>query len=513
MTSNTWIPDSPPRVERRGRAGCRGAVGGMLGGLAGLFLLVGLSGCGGGAAGANEINSSPGGSGSTTEPSGGTKDPGSSGGSGGGSHHGADTLHFMKTDPDQAALGNLLFYDKILSGNRNIACATCHHALANNGDGLSLPIGEGGIGLSVARDTGTGADAVFGRVPRNAPPLFNLGVTELTALFWDGRVQLDAAAPSGFDTPAGDDLPLGLGSLLAAQAMFPVTSDVEMAGGPGENPIADAAAVGDLAGPDGVWAQLAQRIRDIPEYVELFENAFDDVASADDITMVHVARAIAAFEARDFRFTNSPFDEFLAGKSSALTTQQKRGMALFNGRAGCSICHSGPLQTDFDFHPTAQPQIGPGKGIGVLGQEDFGRAVVSGDPDERYYFRTPSLRNVALTAPYGHAGAFDTLEAQVRHYIDTTVSINNYDRSQAVLPSRPDLDALDFLIMDRQDVLDEIADEAAAEFLELGAQPRDLSDRDITDLLAFLQSLTDPAALDLRFLVPDRVPSGLPLAD
>jgi cytochrome c peroxidase len=498
MTTNGWIPASPPRVERSGREGCRRAAGGIFGGLAGLLLLVGLAGCGGGAAGVSEIHSSPG---------------GSTGGSGGSHQHDAHPLRFMKTDPNQAALGNLLFYDKILSGNRNIACATCHHALANNGDGLSLPIGEGGVGLSVARDTGTGADAVFGRVPRNAPPLFNLGVEDLTALFWDGRVQVDAAAPSGFDTPAGDALPLGLGSLLAAQAMFPVTSPEEMAGAAGENPIADAAAAGDLAGPDGVWAQLAQRIRDIPEYVELFENAFDDVASADDITMVHVARAIAAFEARDFRFTDSPFDEFLAGKSSALTTQQKRGMALFNGAAGCSICHSGPLQTDFDFHPTAQPQIGPGKGIGVLGQEDFGRAVVSGDPDERYYFRTPSLRNVALTAPYGHAGAFDTLEAQTRHYIDTTVSINNYDRSQAVLPSRPDLDALDFLIMDQQDVLDEIADEAAAEFLELGARPRDLSDRDITDLLAFLQSLTDPAALDLRFLVPDRVPSGLPLAD
>jgi cytochrome c peroxidase len=513
MTSNCWIPDSPRRVERRGRAVCRRALGGMLGGLAGLFLLVGLSGCGGGAAGANEINSSPGGSGSTTDTSGGGKDPGSSGGSGGGGHHGADAVHFMQTDPDQAALGNLLFYDKILSGNKNIACATCHHALANNGDGLSLPIGEGGVGLSVARDTGTGADAVFARVPRNAPPLFNLGVTELTALFWDGRVQVDPDAPSGFDTPAGDDLPKGLGSVLAAQAMFPVTSDVEMAGAPGENPIADAAAAGDLAGPDGVWAQLARRIRAIPEYVDLFENAFDDVASADDITMVHVARAIAAFEARDFRFTDSPFDEFLAGKSSALSDQQKRGMALFNGRARCSICHAGPLQTDFDFHPTAQPQIGPGKGVGVFGMEDFGRAAVSGDPEETYYFRTPSLRNVALTAPYGHAGAFNTLEAQVRHYIDTTASLNNYDRSQAVLPSRPDLDALDFVIMDQQDVLDEIADEAVEEFEELGARPRKLSDRDVDDLIAFLQSLTDPAALDLRHLVPAQVPSGLPLAD
>jgi cytochrome c peroxidase len=500
--------DSTPAL---GPAGRRRAVGGWTGGLLSVLLMAGLAGCGGTTAGADEINARPGGTDTATDPT--TDTAGSGRGSRGGRHHDGDTLRFMKTDPAQAALGNLLFYDKILSGNRNIACATCHHALAAGGDGLSMPIGEGARGLSVARDTGTGADAVEARVPRNAPPLFNLGVEDQTTLFWDGRVQFDPDAPSGFDTPAGDDLPAGLDSLLAAQAMFPVTSREEMAGQPGENAIAEAVEAGDLAGPDGVWAQLAQRIREIPEYVDLFVDAFDGVSGADDITFVHVARAIAAFEARDFRFTDSPFDRFLAGDSDALTDHQKRGMALFNGRARCSICHAGPLQTDFDFHPTAQPQIGPGKGVGLFGMEDFGRVVVSGDPEETYYFRTPSLRNVALTAPYGHAGAFNTLEVQVRHYIDTTESINSYDRTQAVLPSRPDLDALDFVIMDHQDVVDEIAEEAAAEFEELAAQPRDLSDRDVDDLIAFLNALTDPAALDLRHLVPTRVPSGLPLAD
>jgi len=489
-------------IPAPGPVGLRRAVDGWMGGLVGVLLLVGMAGCGGNSAGANEFNSRPSGTDTATDP---TADP-SGGGSGGGHHHDGDALRFMKTDPDQAALGNLLFYDKILSGNRNIACATCHHALAANGDGLSMPIGEGARGLGVARDTGTGVDAVFGRVPRNAPPLFNLGVEDLTALFWDGRVEVNPDAPGGFDTPAGDQLPAGLGSLLAAQAMFPVTSPEEMAGVPGENPVADAAAAGDLAGPDGVWAQLAQRIREIPEYVTLFTDAFEDVGGADDITFVHVARAIAAFEAREFRFTDSPFDQFLAGKKGALTDPQKRGMDLFNGAAGCSFCHSGPLQTDFGFHATAQPQIGPGKGVGVLGLEDFGRGIVTGDLADRYFFRTPSLRNVVITAPYGHAGVFNTLEAQTRHYIDTIASLNHYDRSQAVLPSRPDLDALDFQVMDQPAVLEAIAAQN---------QPpaRDLSDRDVDDLIAFMQSLTDPAALDLRHLVPTRVPSGLPLAD
>jgi len=496
MTTNRSIP-------ALASGGLKRAAGGWMGGFAGLLLLTGLAGCGGSTAGADEINSRPSGTDTTTTDT-------SSGGGGHDGHHGGggdgSTVHFLKADPDQAALGNLLFYDKILSGNMNIACATCHHALANNGDGLSLPVGEGGVGLSIARDTGTFPDDIFGRVPRNAPPLFNLGIEELTALFWDGRVQVNPDAPSGFDSPAGDDLPTGLANVLAAQAMFPVTSLEEMAGVAGENPVGDAAQAGNLAGPGGVWDLLAQRIRAIPEYVDLFKGAFDDVSTADDITFVHVANAIAAFEIRDFRFTDSPFDKFIAGKSSALTDQQKRGMDLFNGDAGCSFCHSGSLQSDFKFHATAQPQIGPGKGVGVLGLEDFGRELFTGDPDDRYFFRTPSLRNVALTAPFGHAGVFDTLEAQTRHYIDTIASLNSYDRTQAVLPSRPDLDVLDFQIMDQPAVLEAIAAQN---------QPpaRDLSDRDIADLIAFMQALTDPAALDLRHLVPDRLPSGLPLAD
>ena len=86
-------------------------------------------------------------------------------------------------------LGKQLFFDKILSGNLNISCATCHHSFTATGDGLSLPIGEGGRGLGVTRDTGVGADAVHERVPRNAPAVFNLGAREFTTLFHDGRVQ------------------------------------------------------------------------------------------------------------------------------------------------------------------------------------------------------------------------------------------------------------------------------------------------------------------------------------
>jgi hypothetical protein len=88
-----------------------------------------------------------------------------------------------------------------------------------------------------------------------------------------------------------------------------------------------------------------------------------------------------------------------------------KGMKLFYGRADCADCHSGTFQTDLEFHAIGIPQIGPGfGGVGFQGREDFGREGVTGDPEDRYKFRTPSLRNVALTAPYGHDGFYRTLE-------------------------------------------------------------------------------------------------------
>ena len=82
----------------------------------------------------------------------------------------ADFVDDGTPDPAKFLLGQMLFFDKIISGNRNISCATCHHAMADTGDGLSLPVGEGGLGLGVTRDTGSGPDAIHERVPRNAPP-------------------------------------------------------------------------------------------------------------------------------------------------------------------------------------------------------------------------------------------------------------------------------------------------------------------------------------------------------
>ncbi len=414
----------------------------------------------------------------------------------------ADYLNNGNYDDDLVDLGRLLFFDEVLSGNRNISCATCHHPDNATGDALSLPLGEGGVGLGVARTTGTGATRVRQRVPRNSPALFNLGARQFRSLFHDGRVAIDAGTASGFATPAGAALPTGLGSVLAAQALFPVTSEIEMAGRRGTNEIGRAAARGRLAGDRGVWNLLAQRLRDIPEYVRLFRNAFDDVDDASDLTMTHVANAIAEFEMDAFRSDNSPFDRVLRGDPNAISQQQRRGMNLFYGRAGCARCHAGALQTDRRFHSIAMPQVGPGTGDGVDGREDFGRERVTGNRADRYEFRTPSLRNVELTSPYGHSGAYSSLEAMVEHYRDPQREIRDYDPSQLILPSRRNLDRFDLLVM--QDPRRVAAIAASNE-----ARRGRLNNRDIDELIAFLRSLTDPSARDLSSQVPARVPSGL----
>jgi len=413
--------------------------------------------------------------------------------------------------PLKAELGKMLFFDKILSGNLNISCASCHHALTGTGDGLSLPVGEGGRGLGVTRNTGSGNDSVPERVPRNAPPVFNLGALEFTSMFHDGRVEEDPTQPSGFRSPAGDDLPDGLENVLAVQAMFPVTSGTEMAGQEGENDQANAGAAGELAGPDGVWDLIAKKLQSIPEYVDLFKATYpNEIQDEGDINYVHAANAIAAFEARDWRFDNSPFDQYLRGNKKALSTEALIGMNVFYGKAGCGSCHQGTFQTDHDFHAIAMPQIGAGKGDNLPGyddgHDDFGRERVSGDSADRFRFRTPSLRNVALTPPYGHSGAYNTLEAVVRHHLDAVNSLHEYDTEQATLPSRPDLDELDFVVMN-----DDFRRDAIAQASDLA--PVRLKEKDFRELMAFLLALTDSAALDLRGDVPASVPSGLPMWD
>ena len=259
---------------------------------------------------------------------------------------------FHEYDPKLAEIGRLLFYDPVLSGNRNISCGTCHHHDLASGDGLALGVGEGGVGLGSERTTGQGSDRIEKRVPRNTSALFNLGAREIRVLFHDGRLSIDDIFGNGFNSPAEEFLPEGLKGLLAAQALFPLTSETEMAGNPEENKIAGAA----YDRIDYVWPLLVERVRGIAGYVERFRQADPGIGGPGDLSIVHIANALGDFMNSEWRSMDSPFDRYLAGDAAALGADASAGMELFYGQAKCGSCHSGKLMSDQDFHALALPR-------------------------------------------------------------------------------------------------------------------------------------------------------------
>ncbi len=390
---------------------------------------------------------------------------------------------------EKVTLGQALMFDKELSGNRDIACATCHHPLLHSADNLSLSLGTGGRGLGPARVRGVGR----GLIPRNAPEVFNRGANAWRTMFWDIRVS--GSLQSGFTTPAGAKLPAGLENILAVQAMFPVTSNDEMRGAQGENDVASI----DPTDLPAIWAKLTQRLLAIPAYVAMFNAAFPDVPS-NAIGFQHAANAIAAFEIAAFTFADSPWDRYVAGDESAMPDDAKNGAILFFGSAGCSKCHAGNLLTDQQAHDIGTPQLGPGKGS--VAPQDYGNGMVTGSAANRYAFRTPPLRNVALTGPWMHAGAFTTLRGAVEHELDPAMSLRHYDPTQLAPEVRDTY------------LGDEATITAILGNLDTNVQtPKHLSAQQIDQLVSFLEALTDPAAADLSGVIPTSVPSGLPVYD
>ena len=409
---------------------------------------------------------------------------------------------FQKFDAKRAALGQLLYYDKLLSGNRNISCGTCHSHEHASADGLSLGIGEGGIGLGPKRLLSKRlSDVPKKRVPRNANALFNLGHKDFRVLFHDGRLSIDNIYGNGFNTPAEEWFPKGLTSIAAAQAMFPVTSETEMAGSAQENDIA----ASRRERIDRTWPIIAKRIWANSTYVEMFKDVYADVNQAGNITMVHIANAIGDFVISEFRSTDSPFDRHLAGDEDAVSDDQQAGMELFYGKANCSTCHTGPLLTDQKFYALALPPVGPGRTRAFDPMpRDVGRMGETDMLEDAYRFRTPSLRNVAKTGPYGHNGTYASLEGIIRHHIDPIGSLENWDRAQLVMPSSARFAASDFAIWEDNR-------EMARLKSKLDIKPQSLNDREVESLVTFLDALTDPASIRGRLGKPDRVPSGLPI--
>lgn len=393
---------------------------------------------------------------------------------------------FLQFDPAQARLGQLLFYDPILSGNRNISCATCHSPIFGSGDGVALGFGEGGIGVGPDRIQGTAKV----RQSRNAPALWNLGAKEVRVLFHDGRVEKISEA---FQTPAGGQLPEGLNSVLAAQALFPMLARTEMAGDPNENDVADAA----VDNAQAAWGILAARVEAIKEYRQMFEAVFGD----SDVGIINIANALAAYIDADFRAQNTPFDKFLAGDETAITKQQKRGVALFYGDAGCSECHSGSLFSDQQFHNIGLPTFGPGmtRRFDPVAR-DVGRMAVSNNRADAFKFRTPFLRNVANTAPYGHNGAYKTLEGIIRHHADPENGLLNWTEKNVDLPKMDGVSD-DFAVLSERRVQSQIVD-------GISIRSKLIRNEDIKALVDFLNSLS-PSESIVPMGRPNSVPSGL----
>jgi cytochrome c peroxidase len=402
---------------------------------------------------------------------------------------------------DEARLGQLLFWDPILSGNRNISCATCHHPRFGTADGVSLSLGEGGIGLGPKRHPDP-QNLPEQRIPRNAPALFNLGATQFTVLFHDGRIEADATRPSGIRTPLEDEMTLGFSGVLSAQTMFPVLSPDEMAGHYSENDVAKAVRQGRITGLGGGWDIIAKRVAALPAYKNQFSAVYPEIAAGRPIAFTDISNAIAAFIAFEWRSDNSPFDAALRG-TTPLPDDAAEGEELFYGDAGCSACHSGPFQTDHAFHAMGQPQIGPGKAERFeTHHRDVGRMRVTGRDQDAYAFRTPSLRNVMRTGPWGHAGAYSDLRAFLTQHVDPAVGMAGYTINSASLPQ------LDGAV---DNWVQQTAGEPEAIAAAVTQEPVALDDAALTRIIAFLDSLTDPVALAGRYGIPETVPSGLPL--
>lgn len=386
------------------------------------------------------------------------------------------------------ALGQALFFDRILSGAQDVSCATCHLAHLASADGRALASGVGGIGVGPLR----GGGAI---VPRNTQSL--LGVHLWNELFWDGRVDQRLVGPTGtVASPVDAHLTPAMRSVFtpglerfAVQALVPPTVREEMRGFPGDSDLGDLA---DDAVP-AVWDALLARLLAVPGYVALFQAAYP-ATPIGDLTFAHAANAIAGFEVRALARLDSPFERFLRGDDAALTQGEIDGASEFFA-AGCARCHAGPFFSDQRHHDIGLPQIGPGKGDGPSGREDFGREGVTGDAGDRYDFRTPTLRGVALTAPYGHAGQFRTLRDFVSHYRDPEASHLAYDPAANV---------------DDPALATSLVPNSAEVLARLDGRLRGRNGFDVDAVVTFLEALT-PDDADLADVVPAGVPSGLPL--
>lgn len=370
-----------------------------------------------------------------------------------------DETNAVADDPRAARLGQRLFFDPGFSIDGKVSCATCHLPEKHFADGK--PLSEG-----------------LGRAGRNAPTVINAAYQRW--LFWDGRADsLWAQAIQPIENP----LEMGSSRTALAQRIAgnpALRSEYEAVFGP-LPPAADLQRIPSQARPCPADPNNPAR--------KLWDSLSAEQQHAINRVAANFGKAIAAYERR-LVARRAPFDIFVEGlkdddpvKLAAISDAAKRGLKLFVGAANCRLCHSGPLLSDGEFHNVrvaplsdelppdpgrhggiAQLLVDPLNAAGPFSDAPDGEAArrvrhLARKPGDAGLFRTPSLRNVAVTAPYMHQGQFGDLDRVLRHY----------STFEDALP--PDHHST----------------------LERFLAPLELTDGELADLRAFLETLTDVA--------------------
>lgn len=275
------------------------------------------------------------------------------------------------SSPQKIELGRLLFYDPILSGDRDVACATCHHPSSGYAETLDISIGVNGSGFGSKRNFRQPNDIPFTK--RNAQSVLNTGfngidiygdyIPEEAPMFWDLRVKS-----------------------LENQAMEPIKAMEEMRG--------------RNYSEVEILSEVERRISDIPEYQDLFSKVFPDEKP---VSIGNIVKAIAAFE-RSLVANNSRFDQYMRGDKKVLSESEIEGFDLFK-KVGCGNCHNGPMFSDFKTHVISVP---PSEKL-TLPDSGF---------QSTFAFRTPSLRNLRFTFPFMHNGKLNSLKEILEFYED-----------------------------------------------------------------------------------------------
>ncbi|WMP19433.1 cytochrome-c peroxidase [Thiothrix lacustris] len=413
-------------------------------------------------------------------------------------------------------LGMRLFFSSSLSGNRDVACASCHHPLLGGDDDLSLSIGTGVIEPDKLGLGRTLRDGKAPLVSRNAPTTFNAALWRW-GMFQDGRIEalldgkdkstssaygIPSLGSNGFTTPdvAYPRTDFWAGSNLAqAQARFPLVFVEEMRGHDFNPELNNSA----------YRSKLAQRLggydpsgNSLPEAVtQYWQAAFRQVYNAPDapistlITDQNITDLLSQYE-RSQLFVKNPWNQYVKGDLNAISSEAKQGALLFyrqpgSGGFGCVNCHQSNFFTDEGFHNLLIPPIGPSqadKDVTEAHGVDKGREAVTEKPEDRFRFRTPSLLNVEVTGPWGHNGAYTTLDGIVQHMLRPRSAALAYDPRQLQQAGVQ----TDHLAANLEAMLP----------YAKGLPEYEYTAEDVQQLVAFLKTLTDPCVKDAACLKP-----------